>query len=188
MSQHVAGSRLTSNIKITLKIKFTSEIFADMTRSLVVVLQRLRFCKNSADNTMENRATSLVESSGDNSLISCPNSSILFIKDSLEGILEPVTDIINCSLIMSIYPVAFQKLVRLPHNFLSGALFFPKKMASRRLVLGRGGGGGGGGGNKLRTLTNFPYPCLPEKGVQIPQFHQFLLLGPPVANILTFYN
>ena len=96
MSQHVAGSRLTSNIKITLKIKFTSEIFADITRSLVVVLQHLRFCKkililiffsdlfsveckffcpNSADNTMENRAISLVESSRDNSLISCPTSS-----------------------------------------------------------------------------------------------------------------
>ena len=96
MSQHVAGSRLTSNIKITLKIKFTSDIFADITRSLVVVLQHLRFCKkililiffsdlfsveckffcpNSADNTMENRAISLVESSRDNSLISCPTSS-----------------------------------------------------------------------------------------------------------------
>ena len=91
-----AGSRLTSNIKITLKIKFTSEIFADITRSLVVVLQHLRFCKkililiffsdlfsveckffcpNSADNTMENRAISLVENSRDNSLISCPTSS-----------------------------------------------------------------------------------------------------------------
>ena len=100
MSQHVAGSRLTSNIKITLKIKFTSEILADITRSLVVVLQHLRFCKkililiffsdlfsveckffcpNSADNTMENRAISLVESSRDNSLISCPTSSGLAI-------------------------------------------------------------------------------------------------------------
>ena len=100
MSQHVAGSRLTSNIKITLKIKFTSEIFADITRSLVVVLQHLRFCKkililiffsdlfsveckffcpNSADNTMENRAISLVESSRDNSLISCPTSSALYV-------------------------------------------------------------------------------------------------------------
>jgi hypothetical protein len=90
------GSRLTSNIKITLKIKFTSQIFADISRSLVVVLQHLRFCKeililiffsdlfsieckffcpNSADNTMENRAISLVESSRDNSLISCPTSS-----------------------------------------------------------------------------------------------------------------
>ena len=80
------GSRLTSNIKITLKIKFTSQIFADISRSLVVVLQHLRFCKkililiffsdlfsveckffcpNSADNTMENRAISLVESSRD---------------------------------------------------------------------------------------------------------------------------
>ena len=96
MSQHVVGSRLTSNIKITLKIKFTSQIFADISRSLVVVLQHLRFCKkililiffsdlfsieckffcpNSADNTMENRAISLVESSRDNSLISCPTSS-----------------------------------------------------------------------------------------------------------------
>ena len=95
MSQHVVGSRLTSNIKITLKIKFTSQIFADISRSLVVVLQHLRFCKkiviliffsdlfsieckffcpNSADNTMENRAISLVESSRDNSLISCPTS------------------------------------------------------------------------------------------------------------------
>ena len=90
------GSRLTSNIKITLKIKFTSQIFEDISRSLVVVLQHLRFCKkililiffsdlfsieckffcpNSADNTMENRAISLVESSRDNSLISCPTSS-----------------------------------------------------------------------------------------------------------------
>ena len=90
------GSRLTSNIKITLKIKFTSQIFADISRSLVVVLQHLRFCKkililiffsdlfsveckffcpNSADNTMENKAISLVESSRDNSLISCPTSS-----------------------------------------------------------------------------------------------------------------
>ena len=98
MSQHVVGSRLTSNIKITLKIKFTSQIFADISRSLVVVLQHLRFCKkililiffsdlfsieckffcpNSADNTMENRAISLVESSRDNSLISCPTSSEL---------------------------------------------------------------------------------------------------------------
>ena len=97
MSQHVVGSRLTSNIKITLKIKFTSQIFADISRSLVVVLQHLRFCKkililiffsdlfsveckffcpNSADNTMENRAISLVESSRDNSLISCPTSSV----------------------------------------------------------------------------------------------------------------
>ena len=94
MSQHVAGSRLISNMKITFKIKFTSEISADITRSLVVVLQHLRFCKkiliffsdlfsveckcfcpNSADNTMENRAISLVESSRDNSLISCPTSS-----------------------------------------------------------------------------------------------------------------
>ena len=33
------------------------------------------FCPNSADNTMENRAISLVESSRDNSLISCPTSS-----------------------------------------------------------------------------------------------------------------
>ena len=98
MSQHVVGSRLTSNIKITLKIKFTSQIFADISRSLVVVLQHLRFCKkililiffsdlfsieckffcpNSADNTMENRAISLVESSRDNSLISCPTSSAI---------------------------------------------------------------------------------------------------------------
>ena len=35
------------------------------------------FCPNSADNTMENRAISLVESSRDNSLISCPTSSAL---------------------------------------------------------------------------------------------------------------
>ena len=96
MSQHVAGSRLTSNIKITLKITFTSEIFADITRSLAVVLLHLKFCKkilvliffsdlfsieckffcpNSADNTMENRAISLVESSRDNSLIACRTSS-----------------------------------------------------------------------------------------------------------------
>ena len=96
MSQHVVGSRLTSNIKITLKIKFTSQIFADISRSLVLVIQHLRFCKkililiffsdlfsveckffcpNSADDTMENRAISLVESSRDNSLISCPTSS-----------------------------------------------------------------------------------------------------------------
>ena len=96
MSQHVVGSRLTSNIKITLKIKFTSQIFADISRSLVVVIQHLRvckkililiffsdlfsveckfFCPNSADDTMENRAISLVESSRDNSLISCPTSS-----------------------------------------------------------------------------------------------------------------
>jgi hypothetical protein len=53
----------------------------------------------------------LVESSGYNSLISCPTSSIQFIKDSFEGILKPVTDIINCSLIISTYPVVFQKLV-----------------------------------------------------------------------------
>ena len=98
MSQHVAGSRLTSNIKITLKITFTSEIFADITRSLAVVLIHLKFCKkilvliflsdlfsieckffcpNSADNTMENRAISLVESSRDNSLIACRTSSNL---------------------------------------------------------------------------------------------------------------
>ena len=96
MSQHVAGSRLTSNIKITLKITFTSEIFADITRSLAVVPLHLKFCKkililiyffdlfsveckffcpNSADNTMENRAISLVESSRDNSLIACRTSS-----------------------------------------------------------------------------------------------------------------
>ena len=96
MSQHIAGSRLTSNIKITLKITFTSEIFADITRPLAVVLQHLKFCKkfliliffldlfsveckffcpNSADNTMENRAISLVESSRDNSLIACRTSS-----------------------------------------------------------------------------------------------------------------
>ena len=95
MSQHVAGSRLTSNIKIALKITFTSEIFADITRSLAVVLLHLKFCKkililiffldlfsikckffspNSAENTMENRAISLVESSRDNSLIACPTS------------------------------------------------------------------------------------------------------------------
>ena len=96
MSQHVAGSRLTSNIKITLKITFISEIFADITRSLAIVLLHLKFCKkililifffdlfsveckffcpNSADNTMENRAISLVESSRDNSLIACRTSS-----------------------------------------------------------------------------------------------------------------
>ena len=96
MSQHVAGSRLTSNIKITLKITFTSEIFADIIRSLAVVLLHLKFykkililmffldlfsveykffCPNSAENTMENRAISLVESSRDNSLIACPTSS-----------------------------------------------------------------------------------------------------------------
>jgi hypothetical protein len=96
LSQPVAGSRLTSNIKITLKITFTSEIFANITRSLAVVLLHLKFCKkililiffldlfsveckfffpNSADNTMENRAISLVESSRDNSLIACRTSS-----------------------------------------------------------------------------------------------------------------
>ena len=88
LSQHIAGSRLTSNIKITLKITFTSEIFADITRALAVVLQHLKFCNfdlfsveckffcpNSADNTMENRAISLVESSRDNSLIACRTSS-----------------------------------------------------------------------------------------------------------------
>ena len=96
MSQHVAGSRLTSNIKITLKITFTLEIFADITRTLAVLLLHLKFCKkililmffldlfsveykffcpNSAENTMENRAISLVESSRDNSLIACPTSS-----------------------------------------------------------------------------------------------------------------
>jgi hypothetical protein len=98
LSQHVAGSRLASNINITLKITFTSEIFADITRSLAVVLQHLKFCKkililiffldlfsveckffcpNSADNTMENRAISLVESSRDNSLIACRTWSYL---------------------------------------------------------------------------------------------------------------
>ena len=98
MTQHVAGSRLTSNIKITLKITFTSEIFADITRSLAVVLLHLKFCKkililiffldlfsveckffcpNSADNTMENSAILLVESSRDNSLIACPTSSAM---------------------------------------------------------------------------------------------------------------
>ena len=101
MSQHVAGSRLTSNIKIALKITFTSEIFADITRSLAVVLLHLKFCKkililiffldlfsikckffcpNSAENTMENRAISLVESSRDNSLIACPTSSAKVLK------------------------------------------------------------------------------------------------------------
>ena len=96
MSQHVAGSRLTSNIKIALKITFTSEIFADITRSLAVILLHLKFCKkililiffldlfsvkckffcpNSAENTMENIAISLVESSRDNSLIACLTSS-----------------------------------------------------------------------------------------------------------------
>ena len=94
LSQHVAGSRLTSNIKITLKITFTSEIFADITRSLVVVLY-LEVCKKNlilffsihfASNAnlsaqilqitrWENRAISLVESSRDNSLIACPTSS-----------------------------------------------------------------------------------------------------------------
>jgi hypothetical protein len=80
---------------------FTSEIFADITRSLALVLLQLKFCKkililiffldlfsveckffypNSADNTTENRAISLVESSRDNSLIACPTSS------------EPITD------------------------------------------------------------------------------------------------
>ena len=34
------------------------------------------FCPNSAENTMENRAISLVESSRDNSLIACPTSSV----------------------------------------------------------------------------------------------------------------
>jgi hypothetical protein len=97
LTQHVAGSRLTSNIKITLKITFTSEIFADITRSLAVVLLHLKFgkkililiffldlfsveckffCPNFADNTMENSAISLVESSRDNSLIACPTSLI----------------------------------------------------------------------------------------------------------------
>jgi hypothetical protein len=33
------------------------------------------FCPNSAGNTMENRAISLVESLLDNSLIACPTSS-----------------------------------------------------------------------------------------------------------------
>jgi hypothetical protein len=33
------------------------------------------FCPNSAENTMENRAISLVDSSRDNSLIACPTSS-----------------------------------------------------------------------------------------------------------------
>jgi hypothetical protein len=33
------------------------------------------FCPNSAENTMENRAISLVESSRDDSLIACPTSS-----------------------------------------------------------------------------------------------------------------
>ena len=82
--------------------KFTSQIFADISRSLVVVLQHLRFfkkililiffsdlfsveckffCPNSADNTMENRAISLVESSRDNSLISCPTSSAQITKN-----------------------------------------------------------------------------------------------------------
>jgi hypothetical protein len=101
LSQHVAGSRLTSNIKIGLKITFTSEIFADVTRSLAVVLLHLKFskkililtffidlfsvkckffCPNSAENTMENRAISLVESSRDNSLIACPTSSVPTIR------------------------------------------------------------------------------------------------------------
>ena len=96
MTQHVAGSRLISNIKITLKITFTSESFADITRSLAIVQLHLKFfkkililifffdlfsveckffCPNSADNTMENRAISLVESSRDNSLIACRTSS-----------------------------------------------------------------------------------------------------------------
>ena len=95
MTQHVAGIRLTSNIKITLKITFTSEIFADITRSLAIVQLRLKFfkkmfilifffdlfsveckffCPNSAENTMENRAISLVESSRDNPLIACRTS------------------------------------------------------------------------------------------------------------------
>ena len=130
MSQHVAGSRLTSNIKITLKIKFTSEIFADITRSLVVLLQHLRFCKkililiffpdlfsveckffcpNSADNTMENRAISLVESSRDNSLISCPTSTM------------PLTQMFRCSLIsLSLYCITthFTDMC-IPHFFLA---------------------------------------------------------------------
>jgi hypothetical protein len=80
-------SRLTSNIKLTLKITFTSESLADITRSLAIVQIHLKFfkkililiffsdifsveckffCPNSADNTMENRAISLVESSRDN--------------------------------------------------------------------------------------------------------------------------
>ena len=96
MTQHVAGSRLTSNIKIKLKITFTSESFADISRSLAIVQLHLKFfkkililifffdlfsfeckffCPNSADNTMENRAISLVESSRDNSLIACRTSS-----------------------------------------------------------------------------------------------------------------
>ena len=45
MIQLVAGSRLTSNIKITLKITFTLEIFADITRTLAVLLLHLKFCK-----------------------------------------------------------------------------------------------------------------------------------------------
>ena len=158
-------------------------MFADMTRSLVVVLQRLRFCKNSADNTMENRATSLVESSGDNSLISCPTSSTQFIKDSLEGILEPVTDIINCSLIMSTYPVAFQKLVRLPLNFLSGALFFPKKMASRRLVLGRGGWR-----KQIADFDKFSISMSTRKGGPNSTISPIPAFGATRSNILTFYN
>jgi hypothetical protein len=96
LSQHVAGSQLISNIKITLKITFTLEIFEDITRSLAVLLLHLNFfkkililiffsdlfsveckffCPNSADNTMENRAISLVESTRDNSLIACRTSS-----------------------------------------------------------------------------------------------------------------
>ena len=94
MTQHVAGSRLT----------FTSEIFADITRSLAVILLHLKFCKkililiffldlfsveckffcpNSADNTMENSAISLVESSRYNSLIACPTSSVSVARRSI---------------------------------------------------------------------------------------------------------
>ena len=125
MSQHVVGSRLTSNIKITLKITFTSEIFADITRSLAIVQLHSQFfkkililifvpdlfsveckffCPNSADNTMENRAISLVESSRDNSLIACRTSSALTLRLSVQhhqNIASPLLFCVNKSLTLT---------------------------------------------------------------------------------------
>ena len=151
MSQHVVGSRLTSNIKITLKIKFTSQIFADISRSLVVVLQHLRFCKkililiffsdlfsveckffcpNSADNTMESRAISLVESSRDNSLISCPTSSdfimiYLLYTDTRLGRLCTNQSNYRLKNILSNRPIRFTTVIRhgLLLRFVSGPIY-----------------------------------------------------------------
>ena len=55
----------------TTTLEILQEIFLDL-----FSVECKFFCPNSADNTMVNRAISLVESSRDNSLIACRTSSV----------------------------------------------------------------------------------------------------------------